>query len=149
MERMPRHPEGRTVRFGRICPKPERPNRGQGAGPGVLPGRELSDTRMPRTPVLRVGILVCLHFLWATVAGIVTIMLGWSIAWLIAGVVPVPRQYLTAGGITTLALAAAWLGPSVVERVAASHRLMRSSYQTASYGKAWINAGFNRQTQKH
>lgn len=147
MARMPRHPEGRAVGFGQICPKPRRPDRGRDA-PDVLSDRELSDMSMPGRQVFRAGMLVCLHLLWAAVAGIVTMVLGWSIASLIAGVVPAPRRYLVAGGITTLALAAAWLGPSVVERVAASHRLMRASHQAARYGQAWITAGFDRQTQK-
>lgn len=149
MERMLRHPERRTVGFGQICPKPGRTDRGRGAGPGALSDRELSGTRMPDSPLLRAGMLVSLHLLWATIAGTVTIILGFNIAALIADAVPVPRRYLAAGGITTLALAAARLGPCVVERIIASHRLMRASHQVARYGQAWITAGFDRQTQKH
>jgi hypothetical protein len=68
---------------------------------------------MPDSPLLRAGMLVTLYLLWAVIAGTVTIMLGFSIASLIADAVPVPRRYLTAGGITTLALAAAWLSPCI------------------------------------
>lgn len=129
MAHMPRHQERHAVGFGQICPSPGHADRDRGAGPSALSDHELSDTRVPGNPLLRAGMLMSLYLLWAAVAGIVAIILGYGIASLIASVVPVPRRYLAAGGITTLALAAAWLGPSAVERLAASHRLVRDPHE--------------------
>jgi hypothetical protein len=131
------------------CPEFGRADRSPGAAPGVLTARELSDTGMPGSPTLRVGMRVALHLLWAIVAGVVTIVLGSGLVSLVVGIVPVPRRYLAAGGITTLALAVACLGPAVVERLATSHRLMRASHHVARYGQAWITGRFGRRARKH
>lgn len=146
MGRMLRHPERRADGLGQICPDPGRADRGRGGGQRALSHCELSNTSVSGSPFLRAGMLMSLYLLWATVAGVVAIMLGYGISSLIAGAVPVPRRYLTAGGITTLALVAAWLGPSVVGRLAAPHRLTRASHRVARYGQAWIVGRFDRQT---
>jgi hypothetical protein len=116
MALMLRRPKRPASGFGHNCPNHKCADRGPGTGPSVLSDRELTVTKMPGSPLLHVGILALLHFLWAVVAGIASVILGFYIASLIGGAVPVPRPYLSAGGITTLALAAAWFGPRVVER---------------------------------
>lgn len=136
MERMLGHPKRRAVDFEQDCLKIERADYGQVAHPGMLSDSEHSSKRSSNNPLLRAGTLVSLHLLWAMIAGTVTIVFGFGIASLIANSVPVPRRYLAAGVITTLALGAAWLGPGVVERLVASRRLMCASDQVA---RLWSN----------
>lgn len=133
--RMPVHPRRHVGRFGQSYRKPGQPGHGHDASATV-----------PATLLLRLGILILLYFLWAAVAGFVAILLGWGIAWLVAGLVPVPRRYLTAGGITTLALIAAWLGPSVVGRVA-SHRSVAVSHHVARSERKRTTTWSDRQAQ--
>jgi hypothetical protein len=90
--------------------------------------RRLTGEADPRTtPVLsggtgRIGTALMLHLTWSVVAGFLALVIGWALASLVAGVVPVPRRYVVTGIMTTLAVAAGWATPMVLGRMSAHHR---------------------------
>lgn len=145
MEPMPRntaHSAAGSRQIGRA-------DHGRSPGCSALPDHGLRDTGMLHAPFVRTGLMVSLHLLWAAIAGLVTLILGWSIAAVLAGTVPIPRRYLSAGSITTLALVAACLGPSVVEKVACLARLVAASDHIAYFRHIRTITGFERWTRRY